>query len=367
MQKAKIITFHNAQNYGAMLQAYALKETLKDLGLETSFVNYQDKNILADYKLIRTNSLKSFLSSIYFMPRNIKRKKSFRSFSDKYLNTKTDKCYTKDDVIKDINNVDIVIAGSDQIWNPNLTGGVSDIYTLNLNTQAKKIIYGASVGNEDILDIHKEEFKDKLAHLKHISVRENSIKTKLEKMVSKQVNTVLDPTLLLDLSKWNSLIEENNTDNLKSEEYILVYTLFESQEITNIANELSRKTGLKVAHFRKYNAYTNELKSLYTHGPVDFINAFKNAKYVVTNSFHGTVFSILFERNFFIVTPNTLSGRITDLLRMLNLETRIINGKANIDIDKAIDYVKVRQLLEKEKEYSINYLKKGITCQEKNN
>jgi len=361
MQKVKMLTFHNAQNYGATLQAYALKEKVKEFGLDACFVNYENEKILSDYKLIRTNSLKSFFSSLWYLPRNIKRKKSFKSFSDRYLDTDKKVYLSKEDIQKDIECGDIFIAGSDQIWNPALTDGLSDVYTLNFKGQnIKKIIYGASLGNEELLQKHFSEFKEKLADLNYISVREQSIIKPLEEISSKKIEQVVDPTLLLNKSEWDKLIEENDTLKLPCEKYILVYTLFESDKVTKIANHLSKITGLKIVHFRKYNTYQNEYMSLYSHGPVDFVHAFKNAAYVVTNSFHGTVFSLIFERKFYSVLPKERAGRIKDLLSDLELDSRIVQYENEINVEDKIDYINIKDKIEKLKNKSIEYLKKGI-------
>ena len=362
MQKVKMLTFHNAENYGAMLQAYALKETIKKLGMNPQFINYENEKILSDYKLIRTNSLKSFFSSLWYMPRNLKRKRSFKSFSNKYLDTKT-KVYTSpEEIEKDIKPCDIFVSGSDQIFNPSLTGGLSDVYTLNFKTKEniKKIIYGASLGNEELLKKHALDFKEKLESIEHISVREQNIISPLESIVKKDITQVLDPTLLLDKSDWENLILQNDKVSLPKEKYILVYTLFESKEVTKVANYLSKITGLKVVHFRKYNAYQNELKSLYKYGPVDFVNAVSNAAYVITNSFHGTVFSIIFERKFYSVLPKERAGRIKDLLTTLNLNDRIIQDENQIDSNRNIDYITVKSKIECLKTESIEFLKKGV-------
>ncbi len=364
MKKVKILTFHNAENYGANLQAYALKEVLKDMDTEPSFINYQDKHILKDYKLIRTNSLKSFFSSLWYMPRNLKRKKSFKSFCGRYLDGNTKKYYTKEDIEKDITNEYTLVAGSDQIFNPDLTGGLSDIYTLNLKKENEnKIIYGASVGNDELLEVNKDKFKDKLKDLEYISVREENIAKGLESILSKKVEKVLDPTLLLEKDKWEELVSKEKTVELDNTKYILVYTLFENPEITKIADYLSQKTGIRVIHFRKYNAYKNELMSMYTKGPADFINAFKNAEYIVTNSFHGLVFSIIFERKFYAVMPKSRGGRLKDLISLTGLEKRAVNSLDDVTskkIDEEIEYAPVKDKLNVEKEKSIKYLRGGV-------
>ncbi len=362
MLKVKMLTFHNAENYGATLQAYALKETLKKLGTNPSFVNYENKAILADYKLIRTNSLKSFFSSLCFLPRNLKRKISFKSFSDAYLDANSKKYTEISQIEQDVETGDVFLAGSDQIWNPELTDGLSDIYTLNFKTDKniKRVIYGASLGNEELLQKHALDFKTKTEKLDYISVREQSIINPLENICGKKVEQVIDPTLLLDKSDWDKLISNNATINLKDKKYILVYTLFESDEVTKIANYISKITGLKVIHFRKYNAYDNEYMNLYSKGPIDFVNAFKNAEYVITNSFHGTVFSIIYEKKFYSVLPIARAGRIKDLLGTLNLSSRIVENMENINFDKEIDYTYAKEKIEEMKSQSIEYLKKGV-------
>ena len=362
MPKVKMLTFHNAENYGAMLQAYALKETLKKIVTNPSFINYESKAIASDYKLIRTNSLKSFFSSLWFLPRNLKRKRSFRSFSDIYLDTKSKKYTRISKIEQDIVEQDVFVAGSDQIWNPELTGGLSDVYTLNFETDKniKRVIYGASLGNEELLENYSQEFKIKTEKLNYISVREKSIIKPLEAVCGKKVEQVIDPTLLLNKDEWDKLLLNNRKTSLQDKRYILVYTLFESDEVTKIANHISSITGLKIIHFRKYNAYDNEGMNLYSNGPVDFVNAFKNAECVITNSFHGTVFSIIYEKKLYSVLPKERAGRIKDLLDKLNLSSRIIDKIENVNLEDEIDYTYANEKIEEMRKHSIEYLKKGV-------
>jgi len=363
MKNIKILTFHNAENYGAALQAYALKETLKKINTNPRFVNYINEDISKDYKLIRLRSLKSFFSSLWYFPRNLKRKNNFKKFRNKYLDGNTKPYYSREDIEQDIKENDVYIAGSDQIFNPNLTSGLSDVYTLNFGKNIKKIVYGASVGNEEILEKYSNEFAEKLKDIDKISVREESIIEPLERITNKNVERVLDPTLLLDKKEWANFITENEVKKLNDKKYILVYTLFENEEITKITNYLSEKTNLKIVHFRKYNTYANQLISLYTKGPSDFVNAFKNAEYVVTNSFHGLVFSIIFERKFYAIMPKERSGRLKDLINTLGLESRMVEKEQdlyNVDLNEEINYINVKEKINEEKEKSIDYLKKGI-------
>jgi len=363
MKKVKMLTFHNAENYGAMLQAYALKETLKRLNTNPSFVNYINKDILKDYALFKTKSIKSFWSSLWYLPRNLKRKTSFKKFKNKFLDGNSKQYYTKKQIEQDIQNDDIYMAGSDQIFNPVLTNGVSDIYTLNFGENITKIIYGASIGNDELLNKYSKDFNEKLQSVDLLSIREEGLVSQLSQITGKNAEKVLDPTLLLTKKDWEELIQNNNSTKPQNEKYILVYTLFENDEITKIVNWLSKETGLKVIHFRKYNIYKNELMSLYTKGPVEFINAFRNAEYIITNSFHGLVFSIIFERKFYAILPKERAGRLKDLLTTLKLDSRSVCCFKDIldkNIKENINYVKIKEKIEKLKEESLEFIKKGI-------
>ena len=364
MKKVKMLTFHNVENYGANLQAYALKEKIKELGADASFVNYQNEHVLKEYRLIKTKSLKAILASIWNLKRNINRKNNFTKFCNKYLDGTTKKYYTADEIGNDSKKDEIYIAGSDQIFNPNITNGVSDVYTLNFGkNNIKRVAYAASVGDDSTLDEYAKDFKEKLKKIDAVSVREASIAGKLSEVIGKDVKTVLDPTLLLEKEKWDKLIEENKVHDLKDQKYILVYILFKDPEVEKIVNYLSEKTGLKVIHFRRKSKKMKELMSYYEKGPADFLNVFKNAEYIVTNSFHGLIFSIMFERKFFALMPKERAGRLKDLMKLTGLEKRSVAGLEDVkklDIDEEIDFKQAKANIEEKKKESIEYLKDNL-------
>ncbi len=364
MKKIKMLTFHNAENYGANLQAYALKEKIKELGGDASFVNYQSERVLKGYRLIKTKSLKTFLSSFWNLKRNINRKISFKKFCNKYLDGTSKKYYTAEEIGNDAKKGEIYVAGSDQIFNPNITNGVSDVYTLNFGkNNIKRVTYAASVGDDATLDEYAKDFKEKLKRADAVSVREASVERKLSDVIGKDVTTVLDPTLLLEKKKWDKLIEENKVHDLKEQKYILVYILFKDPEVEKIANYLSEKTGLKVIHFRRKSKKMKELMSYYEKGPVDFLNVFKNAEYVITNSFHGLIFSIIFERKFYALMPRERAGRLRDLIKLAGLERRSIASLEDVkklDIDEKIDYKQAKSKIEEKKKESVKYLKDNL-------
>lgn len=364
MKKVGIVTFNSAHNYGAVLQAYALQEKLKELGVEPYIINYRNKEIDDNYKIlkIRTTNrsikqiIRDVIVKLVFLPINYKKYSNFEKFMKKYFNLS--KRYNTEKEIKDtFPNYDIYIAGSDQIWNPVRTGNkLSDIYTLNFGAnKTKRVSYAASIGVDSLTECQKEDLKEKLSILDEISVREETAQKILNEVLNKEVKVVLDPVFLHSADRWNEFSKENKI----KEKYILVYSIEDNPELIKITNYLSEKTGYKVIHFKKKSKCKNPLKSVYTSGPKEYISLIKNAEYVINNSFHATVFSIIFNKEFYTIPHSIASSRMADLLSKLNIKNRLIY---NIDEfkskqDSPINYCEVNDILERERKKSIDYLK----------
>lgn len=370
MTKILITTFHNAHNYGAVLQAFALCKKIKKLNKDNDvkIINYKNDNILRGYRLftpIRKNIIKwipMILSDIKNYHRNKMRYIEFDNFINKKL-TLTRVYYTAEELKDNPPEADVYITGSDQVWNPIIVGNLSDIYTLNFgNKSVRRISYAASVGETNLILKYSDEFQEKLKNLNFISVREESAKKELEKITNTHIETVLDPTLLLTVEEWDNELKKTT---VKIDcKYILAYVVEPDNEYIKIVNELSRKTGLQVIHFGKNNpGYNNVLKSVYTEGPLNFINYIKNAEYVIATSFHATVFSVLYQKKFFII-PNKKTGeRVTNLLEKLKIKNRVYYSLENF---KKIDYTfitnwnDVEKQLIKERNKSINWLNNAL-------
>ena len=370
MTKILITTFHNAHNYGAVLQAFALCKKIKELNKanDVKIINYKNDNILRGYRLftpIRKNIIKwipMFLSDIKNYHKNKMRYIEFDNFINKKL-TLTGVYYTAEELKENPPEADVYITGSDQVWNPKIVGKLSDIYTLNFgNKSVRRISYAASVGETNLILKDSYEFQNKLKNLNFISVREESAKTELEKITNTHIETVLDPTLLLTVAEWDN---ELKTTSVKIDcKYILAYVVEPDNEYIKIVNELSRKTGLQVIHFGKNNpGYNNVLKSAYTEGPLNFINYIKNAEYVIATSFHATVFSVLYQKKFFIIPNKKTGGRVTNLLEKLKIKNRVYYS---LETFKKIDYTfitnwsDVEKNLTKERNKSINWLNNAL-------
>ena len=368
MKKIGILTFHNAYNYGAVLQCYALQKVIGNKNFNVEVINYNDFNVMDSYRFFPKNNrnLKSFIKSVIkvvlFYGKTKKRYNKFDEFiKNNYILSKNK--YTKEDLLnEDSINYDCLITGSDQVWSISIVGELSDIYTLNFaNDKINKISYAASVGDASTIKRNKNLFKNKISKINHISVREDDAKNELEKILTKPIEVVLDPTLLLKSVDWNNL---TNTDDSKKEKYILAYVVQADEEYIKIVNDLSEKTGLKVIHFDKRNpGYKNVLKSAYTEGPLEFVNYIKNADYVVATSFHATVFSVIFNKKFFIVPHRKTGARVTNLLDKLGIEGRTFssyNEFKDIDYNFDTNWDEVNKKLDIEREKSINWLLNAI-------
>lgn len=366
MKKIGIMTFHNAHNYGAMLQVFALQNFIKNNydNVDVKVINYENKKILSNYKVftpIRKNLIKYFKllsNDIKNYKINSKRYNNFDRFMNTQLNL-TDRC-------REINSLDesfdICITGSDQVWNPDIVGSLSNEYTLNFgNESMKRVSYAASIGDVSQVELHKKDFKEKIGKIDNISVREIDAQIALEKLLGKNIEVVLDPTMLLTKNEWNKKLENLQTEN---EKYILAYVVKADEEYIKIVNDLSERTGLKIIHFEKDNhGYNNVLKSAYTEGPYEFVNLIKNAEYIVATSFHATVFSIIFNKKFFIVPHKKTGARVINLVNTLGIENRLFDNfeqYKNINIDINTDWNKVNEKLNYEREKSIKFIENAI-------
>ena len=364
-KKIGIITFHNAHNYGAVLQVFALQNILAKEN-EVKIINYENKAIVDTYKLFKINKknivtiLKSLLGDFIYYFNDKKRFVNFNNFIEKNLNLT--ELYLTEKQLKDNSpKLDIYITGSDQVWNYDIARNV-DAYTLNFGQKdIKRISYAASIGEDKFEEQHIEQYKRNIQQIDFISVREKLAKPYLEKLVKKDITVTLDPTLLMKSQDWDKYLEKNEK---KEEKYIFAYVVEENDEYYKILNYLSEITGYKIIHTGRRNKKINNiLENAYTKGPLDFVSLIKNAEYVVATSFHATAFSILYHKKFWIIPHLKTGGRVTSLLEQLDISNRAIstfNEFKSKNFDEEINYKEVDEKLDKERSKSLNWLKNAI-------
>ena len=364
--KIGIVTFHRAQNYGAVLQMFALQKFLIDNGHQVEFIDYRNKQIEKNYRLIpvhilfeRKNIFKSlelFKNKILTFSIRKSKAASFNKFCKKHLNFSPE---INVENLESLYNYNILITGSDQVWNSTITGGIDKFYYLDFSVQkgAKRISYAASTEkyNYPFIKSNAKEFSVLMTNFDAISVREHDVAEIIKPLTDKPVHVVLDPTLLLEEHDYHNIISPP-----KDENYILVYHLGWKKELIEIAESMAKEKGLKIIEihagvkpFLETKRHKQDLE------PEAFLGYLKNATYIITTSFHGTAFSIIFKKEFYVF-DNGAAMRQYSLLKSLGIENRLIKKKTEINLIETIDFEKLNLKLESLKSLSKDFLLSNI-------
>lgn len=355
MKKIGIITFHRAKNYGAVLQAYALQHTLEQLGSDCEIVDYKCENIDNGYKpfqFSKTDPIKSILKSLVMYRKRAKKIEQFSSFYNNYLKI-SDKTYSNSDISECKNLYDAFISGSDQVWGPGKEGINPDsIYFLSFADDNQKYSYAASFGVADISDVKAMQLRPLLKNFQSFSVREKSALNIVKKITGKNGVCHIDPTLLLKKDEWQK-ISVKKIDK----PYILVFNVKPVKSLIDFAEKLSKKTEIPVVYITD-NPQKKRKNFTYVAAPTveEFLGYFANADYTVTNSFHGTAFSVIFHKNMFVEyeTAKGFNHRAKNLLQTIGINREIKDGEA---VTTDIDWNKVDNILQAERKLSLDYLK----------
>lgn len=363
--KTGIITFHQALNYGAVLQTYALQKTIQNMGSDCEVIDYACKKINDDYKTIdlsKCKSKKDYLRTIPFFFRMNGRRKSFNRFLQEYLVLSN--LYT-DENIKDIdNNYDSFITGSDQVFNDKCTDLDENYFLAFTHEGKKKNSYAASFGFQKVPEQLEDKYKELLKDFENLSVREEKGVEIVKDMVEKDAIQHVDPTLVLSFNDWKELVKERPC----KEKYVFLYTVMDPVNAYQFAKKLADEKGFTLIYLhgtiqlREKIKKEDNVKHLYTISPDDFITYLYHADYVVTNSFHGTVFSSVFRKKFVVEleTGWNYNHRSEELLKLLKLDNHILNELSFQTIEQESDWDYVTEYLGKEAERSKQYLKEVI-------
>lgn len=335
-----VATFFDANNYGAVLQTYALQEFLKQINIKSCILNYKWH---PDEKV---RSLKEFLYLLKYKKLIRRKKASFLKFLD---GCNLSSSYTKDSISNANLECERFVVGSDQVWNSKWNYN-SDFFYLTFTEQ--KYSYAASFGSISAISSYRHILiRDDLSKFKSLSVRENSAVNYL-KDIGLKASSNIDPVFLLDKSIWGKLSKPPRFNN-----YLLIYSLEKNDEMISFAKNYAKENNLIpviIADTNKKNLYGCRVVSFCS--PNEFLGLFNNASAIVTNSFHGTAFSIVFEKKDFFVflqkNKNAPNDRIIDLLRSCNLTERIVESGFNngdINYKDALNYLNIER--KKTKDY----------------
>ncbi|MBQ8824323.1 MAG: polysaccharide pyruvyl transferase family protein [Ruminococcus sp.] len=359
MKKTGIITFHKSYNYGSALQAFALQKFVNDNFGTATVIDYIQKHDFEQYKLFRIRLYKyhwtSFIADLVYFNKNLKRKNNFTKFLNKNIPITSKRYYDVKNMTELNKAFDIFICGSDQIWNPACTDGAEPAYFLEFVAPGKKkIAYAPSMGHVSFENDELADIKSFLSSFDAVSVREKSVSSLLQSLTDKKVEVTIDPTLLLTKKEYETILSECTDKN-----YIFVYMLEYSEDLIKYAQQQSEKTGKKIIYISKKKERTyKKAKNVFGIGPDSFLSYLRNADYVITNSFHATAFSIIFEKKFCTFRTEKSFSRMVDLLEILGLESRL--SHKNFSLDAEIEYEKVKERLELFRKNSINFLKENM-------
>ena len=361
--KIGILTFHRAENFGAFLQCYALQESIKKLNNEVEIIDYVSPQMEEGYKLVNFKRNKrrnpffiiyNLIKEIYFLNRRILRHQKFNACIKGLLNISAEKKISE--------KYDAYVIGSDQIWNIRITDNDKTYFGyFNFPKKRKKYItYAASMPSSQLSLLSSSYFSG----LDKISVRESLLVEPIEKLSKQKVYNVLDPTFLLSQEEWDKLIHKRYKKS-SQKKYIIVYQVRRNKKVMKKAQEIAQKENLEIIEvLADFCYWGRSKKKIQTASPLDFLNLVKNAYCIITTSFHGTAFSIIFKKNFFYFRLNDGGDeRVESLLAVLNLKEQIKELTDNI-VMKAINYTPCYEILNNKIKESQAFIKESIVKQE---
>ena len=372
--KIGIMTINSAYNYGCVLQAWALQKYLENEGHQVSIINYRIPEIDNMYRLFREKQRFSIapINNIYNSLRHIKfnltqgprirKAAKFEHFINEVMNTTRVFSSFRELVEGEAGrDYDVLITGSDQVWNGTITKGLKPAYFLAFDHSGKrKISYAASIGKKELMNAEKEFFKNYLAEYESIAVRENSAAELLAPLVEKPIEVVLDPTLLLEREDFDTLKQPSKYQK----PYIFVHVIGKDARLRKIVTILSEQTGLPIVQNRMKKQFPNELGRFSDAGPEEFIGLIEGAQLVITNSFHATVFAVIYEKNFITIPHELYPERMENLLKELSMENHLIACVEELPGSVAElqpDYTAVKKKLKKRQQESREYLKRAVS------
>ena len=351
------ITCHDVYNVGASLQAYALQTYLQSLGHDVTIIDYKPDYLSKHYRLDIVGNPKydkPFLKQTYLLAklpgrlRILPRKKTFDSFTAKYLDL-TKRYTSNEELKKEPPEADVYFAGSDQIWNPLFPNGKDPAFYLDFVQQGIRASYAASFAVDEFPQELREVTAQYLNRFDHIAVREKSGLSVLKTLGITNAVTVLDPVFLLDWTQWEAMAEKPEGCEIP---YLLVYDFDNSASVRRLAERIAAENGLKI--YSVFDLpYAERCFSLC--GPETFLGLVQGAAFVLSNSFHATAFSVIFEREFAVVErTEKINTRMRDFTALLGLSDHMATATANVPFNT--DWTQVERRLADEIHHSKAYI-----------
>jgi len=360
--KIALITIHWANNYGSSLQTFASVHTLSAYG-EVTTLDYRNTYTQKGMQWIRwgkkPRDILRIGKDLFRLGSRYRVIKKFKAFSYQYFKL-SKRLKTKNDFKQIEEKFDIFVSGSDQLWNPLIVSEHSLIdgrYFLDFIQDKPKLSYASSLGAYQYKSQEIPQIQKALQSYKALSIREEDASQYMQDLLQKPIYTLLDPTLMLNKATWLKTLDITNTS--PKTPYILVYALIKDEMLKSLVHTIRHQLKLEVISIDQ-DPFSNisPNKHIKDASPKDFVSLFAHASFVITNSFHGTCFSLNFNIPFLISTPPSSLNRIESLLKKLSLEERILKEKSQLStlITEDLDFTQANQKLEYLRQESKDFL-----------
>ncbi len=359
-RKAAFITIHVGFNFGSKLQTIATQDILKRVGFnEVECINYIPPRV--EIKRYWKDALQSplkFIRRLVYFPILLYILHKYNGYLKKYCNLSAP-IYAVDNFKTKCPKADVYVSGSDQLWNYKHNEGLDKHYFFD-GIQGKKIAYASSIGMTELPDDYAEYMKSRLSEYSAISVRESSA-VDILKSWGLDATLVLDPTFMLDRDEWKKYASKR----LVNEPYLFVYlpyNIVDKELIYRTVRKIAAKKNLKVVTYSDSIVKENNAdKTIFFVDAGDVLSLFYYADTIITNSFHGTAFSINLNKDFWVYKPSSFYTRIANILTLCQLSDRLLENEITIkQVNEVIDYSSVNAVLQREREVTLDFLKKAL-------
>lgn len=360
IKKIGIITIYDNNNYGNRLQNYGLQETIKKCNYD--IITFQNKMYKTSFVRSLKEVIKKYILKLKYDETTLQRLNYFLKFTNDFINSSSEEIYTGNDLSSLNSQYDHFIIGSDQIWNYHFRGEYFGNFEFAMFADKEKSFsYSASIGIDNISDDKKDIYIRGLNHLKYISVREDRAKEIVEELTGRNdVEVLIDPTMLLTADEWDKV--SKRPKQLDFDKYILNYFLGELSESRKKEIErVAKENNCQIINILDHN------DPFYVCGPSEFLYLEKHAFLICTDSFHSSVFAILYDRPFVVFEreDNTvkMNSRIETLINKFKLKDKKYEGRIS-EKNLNHDYSEAYKILEFERKKSFDFLKKALDVEE---
>lgn len=354
--KTLTVTFHHTTNYGALFQMFALHSKIKEMGHENLVL---ETKLPSSKKKKPTKNLKDFFRNAYINYCKKLRKDEMLALNRSFFTFKKShveftRPYTSmDDLRNNAPEVDCMITGSDQVWNMSTVPSMIPSRFLDFgNPNAIRFSFAASIENMKYTDEQKEYAKQQLRKFKGVSLREKSACDFLESFTGLKTECLLDPVFLLRKEEWKTIAKEPRIQG----PYILCYQVLSNKLMQKVVNKLKKATGYPVVAICNVPfKWIRADYSFFDVSPEEFLGLYSNAAIIVTTSFHGTAFGVLFNKPTYTITKSISSNRISDLMHLMGLDEYVVKRENKL-ASTSIDWDRVNHVINQERERSFSFL-----------